>query len=135
MNSATFDSNIYISALQFGGLGARLLGMARVGMFRLDVSEAILDETIGVLRDKFAWEPYSLLNARQTIRRIANVVVPAVAVNSSERDPDDNRILECAFAAASECIVTEDQDLLRLKEFEGIRIIRSGEFFDQTPYR
>lgn len=70
MSSATFDTNIYISALQFGGLSARMLGMARVGMFRLDVSDAILDEMTGVLRDKFRWDGYSLQDARQKILSI-----------------------------------------------------------------
>jgi len=49
----TLDSNVYISALQYGGIGARLLGMTRAGIIRLDISEAIIKETVGVLRDKF----------------------------------------------------------------------------------
>ena len=55
MFSATLDTNIYVSALQYGGAGARLLGMARAGMIRIDVSDAIVNETIHVLRDKFEW--------------------------------------------------------------------------------
>jgi predicted nucleic acid-binding protein len=31
-------------------------------------------------------------------------------------DPPDNRILECAAEAGSEFIVSEDKDLLRLKD-------------------
>jgi hypothetical protein len=30
--------------------------MARAGMIRFDTSDAILDESIGVLRDKFHWD-------------------------------------------------------------------------------
>jgi hypothetical protein len=52
VRSATLDTNEYISALQYGGAGARLLGMARAGMIRIDVSDAIVDELVGVLRDK-----------------------------------------------------------------------------------
>lgn len=40
MLGVTLDTNIYVSALEFGGVGARLLGMARAGMFRIDVSDA-----------------------------------------------------------------------------------------------
>ena len=132
MISATFDSNIYISAFQFNGLGSRLLGMARAGIFRLDVSDAILDEVIGVLRDKFVWDGYSLQDAQQKILKIANRVEPKQTVNASD-DPDDDRILECAVEAGSECIVTEDKDLLRLKEFRGIRIIRAVDFLQESP--
>jgi hypothetical protein len=49
--SATLDSNIYVSALQFSGVGVRLLEIARTGLIRIDISDAILDETIGVLSD------------------------------------------------------------------------------------
>lgn len=47
MISVTLDSNIYVSALQFGGIGVRLIGMARSGAIRMDTSEAILAETVG----------------------------------------------------------------------------------------
>jgi predicted nucleic acid-binding protein len=47
------------------------------------------------------------------------------------RDPDDNRILECAIAAGSDCIVTYDQDLLRLGEYAGIKIISAADFLQR----
>lgn len=65
MRSATLDTNIYVSALEFGGVGARLLGMARAGAFRIDVSDAILDEVVTVLRDDFRWDGYRLRFARE----------------------------------------------------------------------
>jgi hypothetical protein len=43
-------------------------------------------------------------NATETIRAI-------------KEDPDDDRILECAAAAKSDFIVSEDKDLLRLADF------------------
>ena len=44
------------------------------------------------------------------------------------RDPDDNRILEAAVAGAADYIVTGDQDLLVLGEFEGIAIVTPTRF-------
>ena len=38
MPSATADTNIYISALHFGGLPLRFLDLARAGAIRLDIS-------------------------------------------------------------------------------------------------
>jgi predicted nucleic acid-binding protein len=73
---ATLDSNILISALEFQGIGSRLIGMARAGLIRIDISDAILDETIGVLRDKFREDGYRLHFARIELREIANCVVP-----------------------------------------------------------
>jgi predicted nucleic acid-binding protein len=50
--SATLDSDTHISALNFGGTPLEVLNLARAGFIRLDVSDAILDEFAGVLRDK-----------------------------------------------------------------------------------
>lgn len=41
----------------------------------------------------------------------------------AERDPDDNKILECALEAKADLIITADQDLLSLKEFSGTKIV------------
>jgi hypothetical protein len=44
-----------VSALNFGGIPLRLLNMARDGVIRLDVSEAIFGELADVLETKFHW--------------------------------------------------------------------------------
>lgn len=78
----TLDSNVYVSALQFGGICARLLGMARMGIIRVDISDAILSETVGVLRDKFGWEGYRLHFLRIELMRMASFVTPTVTLGS-----------------------------------------------------
>jgi putative PIN family toxin of toxin-antitoxin system len=130
----TVDSNIYVSALQFGGIGVRLIGMARSGAIRVDTSEAILAETIGVLRDKFGWDGYRLHFARVDLRKFAHIVVPTQTLNVTD-DPDDNRILECAIAAGSDRIVTYDKDLLRLGEYAGVKIVRAIDFLQRGMER
>jgi uncharacterized protein len=131
VKSATLDSNIYVSAFEFGGICARLIGMARVGIFRLDVSETIVDETVGVLRDKFGWDGHSMQDVRQKILKIANCVVPKATLAVVNLDPDDNRILECALEAHSDFLVTHDKDLLRLRTFQSIRIETAVAFVNQ----
>jgi putative PIN family toxin of toxin-antitoxin system len=127
----TLDTNIYVSALEFGGVGARLLGMARAGMIGIDVSDAILDELMTVLRDDFAWEAYRLHFAREQLARLGNLVTPHKTIDAINEDPDDNRILECALEAGSEFIVTSDKDLLRLKEYGNVRIVTASQLLDQ----
>jgi putative PIN family toxin of toxin-antitoxin system len=125
--SATLDSNVYVSALQFGGAGVWLLWLARAGKIRLDTSDAILDETTGVLRDKFGWEGYRLHFAKLQLQNVVNRVQPTRTIEVAE-DPDDNRILECAAEAGSDLIVTNDRDLLRLGSHEGRPIVRAAHF-------
>jgi len=134
VTGVTLDSNIYVSALQFGGVSARLLGMARIGTIRIDTSDAILTETIGVLRDKFDWSGYRLHFARLELQKLANVVQPTQTFKVVD-DPDDDKILECAVEAGSDFVVTEDKDLLRLGSFQDIGILRPLEFLDRTPMR
>lgn len=58
--SATFDTTMYIKAFNFGGEAAVLLGHARAGHFRLDISDEIISETMGVMREKFKRDPYTI---------------------------------------------------------------------------
>ena len=60
------DSNIYISAMNFGGAPDKLLDMARDGDIVLAISDPIVEEVTHVLRDKFGWtdEAIKLAQAR-----------------------------------------------------------------------
>jgi putative PIN family toxin of toxin-antitoxin system len=127
----TLDSNIYISGLEFSGIGLRLLNMGRAGIIRIDVSAAIIDEVIRVLRDDFRWEGYRLHFAREKLAKIGNVVVPRQSLQVIDEDPDDDRILECAVEARSEYIVTFDKDLLRQREYAAIPIITPADFLQR----
>jgi putative PIN family toxin of toxin-antitoxin system len=125
------DSNIFVSALVFGGVAARLLQNAVDGKVQLFVSEAILEETLGVMRDKFGRSAEQLEEARQAILSVADMVSERHILDIVKDDPDDNRILECALAAGADAIVSGDKHLLRLKRFEGISIITLREFLGQ----
>jgi predicted nucleic acid-binding protein len=62
----TADSNICISAMNFGGDPDKLLDMARNGDIVLAISDPIVEEVTHVLRDKFGWtdEAIKLAQAR-----------------------------------------------------------------------
>ena len=101
----TLDTNVYVSALQFAGRAARLLGMAHAGTIRIDISPEIEEELIGVLREDFAWDGYRLHSLRERLAKLANRVVPTRALTVAD-DPDDNRIFECVLEAGSDYVVT-----------------------------
>lgn len=44
-------------------------------------------------------------------------------------DPEDNKILESAVEAGADYLITSDNDLLRLNEFEGVKIVNPSEFW------
>jgi hypothetical protein len=51
-----------------------------------------------------------------------------VTLDIVKKDPDDNRVLECAVAARSIYIISGDAHLLDLKELEGITILPPAAF-------
>jgi putative PIN family toxin of toxin-antitoxin system len=131
----TLDTNVYVFAFEFQGMGRRLLHMAVDGDIEVAVSAAIIRETLRVLREKFGWDDYRLNDAKQQILGLARLVEPVQPLNVVKDDPDHNRIVECAVEAGSEYIVTKDKDLMRLGEYGGIKMIRPADFLKRVMDR
>ena len=95
------DSNIYISALEFGGLPRQFLNAARrhKRAFQLATSPALLKELQSVLSKKFGWTDAMLKREHTRMARFVVQVNPTETINAVEADPDDDRVLECAVAA------------------------------------
>ena len=125
----TLDTNIYVSAFQFGG--TRLLHMAVNGDIEVAVSQPIVEEVIRVLRDKFQWDGYRLQDAKRQILGFARLVTPRQTLDVVKEDEPDNRILECALEADSDFIISADKDLLRLGSHSGAAIMRAGDFLQR----
>ena len=45
-------------------------------------------------------------------------------------DPDDDVFIECAIVAGTSMIVSGDAHLLNLAEYQGVRILKPGDFLD-----
>jgi putative PIN family toxin of toxin-antitoxin system len=131
VRSVTLDSNIYVSAFHFGGKPMTVLQAGLEGEIDIAVSRAIIDETLRVLREKFAWPDSDLRDAEAAILAAAYLVSPTETLDVVKADPTDNRILECAVASDSETLVTGDAHLLSLGSFRGIEIMRVGEFLQR----
>ncbi|OAQ20551.1 putative toxin-antitoxin system toxin component, PIN family [Thermosulfurimonas dismutans] len=131
MIRTVFDTNIYLSALLFGGTCAELRNLARKGKIEVFVCEAILAEVAGVLRRKFGWNHYQISLTLAEIRSFTTVIFPLERVEVIIEDPADNRVLECALEAKAEYVISGDRKhLLPLKEFQGIRIVSPREFLE-----
>jgi predicted nucleic acid-binding protein len=58
----------------------------------------------------------------------AILINPANKLEIIDKDPADNRYLECAIEGEAPYIVTGDKHLLELKEYEGIVILPPAGF-------
>lgn len=124
------DTNVYISALNFGGTAEEVLALARAQVIELCVSPSILSEVEGVLRRKFEWSRARARAAAAAIQEFARLVHPTETVHVITEDEPDNRILECALRAEARVIVSGDNHLRRLETFRGIPIMTPQQFLD-----
>ena len=118
------DTNIYISAAITSGLSQEILELAgTTNLFTLLTSEEILNELKEKLLSKFERSENVVDIFIEKIRKIVEVIEVNEKVEIITRDPEDNKILECAFTGKADLIVSADQDLIKLKTFKGIAII------------
>jgi putative PIN family toxin of toxin-antitoxin system len=126
------DTNIFISALLFGGLPGKFLDLVLRRRFTLVTSKALLDELDEKLRGKFALSESDALAIRVKLEGNANLVEPDFELNAVPADPDDNRVLECAVAGHADWIVSGDRHLLGMGSYGGIAIATVRQFVEIT---
>ncbi|MDE2058985.1 MAG: putative toxin-antitoxin system toxin component, PIN family [candidate division NC10 bacterium] len=127
------DTNTLISALLFSGTASRLVPVWQSRRITVLLSGAILQEYLRVL----TYPKFRLSNqeVRGLIEEELLPFVETVRVRKRfavvQRDPEDNKFLECAVAGQAEHLVTGDQDLLELGAYRGITILTVGNFLSQ----
>lgn len=130
-SKVVFDTNIYISAILFGGNPKQCLELARAGEFELVTSKPILLELAKKLKDKFFWQDIEVKETIEGILVLTKMVSPKKRIHIIKEEPKDNKILECALEAKADYIVSGDKKhLLSLKTFQNISIISAKQFLD-----
>lgn len=129
----TADTNVLVSATFWKGDSNTILEKVEKKETELVLSKEILEEFTNVLHYKEIQEKVKN-KGLEMMRTVEKIVSVSIIVNPTERlfvvkeDPEDNKILECAKAGGSEYVVTKDNHLLKLKQFEKIKIISPKEF-------
>ncbi len=118
-----FDTNIFIAAALKGGFSEDILKMAASNIVTLVCSEDILNELLEKLVGKFKWQKDDAKFFVETIKEISKIVKIKEKISVITRDPQDNKILECAISGDADLIVSSDQDLIKLKKFRNIAIV------------
>lgn len=124
------DTNIFISALMFGGVPGAFLDLAFQGSFHLVTSPILLDELDEKLQMKFELSPADADLIRSRLEAISQLVSTTATLAVIKDDPDDDRVLECAIAGHADYIVSGDRHLLRLGSYKDIPIITVRHFMD-----
>jgi hypothetical protein len=126
------DSNILVSILK-GSPGLSSIYTAfKEGRFKLVISTEILKELAAVLyRPRLQIDHDDIKELFRLIKMKAIRLKPRTQLINASRDLKDNFILELAVESKADFIVTGDKDLLVLKSFRDIRIVKPKEFLKQ----
>ena len=129
MIKAVLDSNIYISAFNFGVIPYRILEKAIEVYFQVYISEEIITEVLAVSAKKFKYSDKRLKQLNLILRDLSVIVQPKKTVTLIRDFPVDNRILECAVEAKAEYLITGDKKhILPLGKIYSTKIISPEEF-------
>jgi putative PIN family toxin of toxin-antitoxin system len=63
------------------------------------------------------------------LSELGELVKPIKKIKVFKDDPD-NRILECAIHGEADALVTGDKEMLRLREYSGIKIISLKKYIE-----
>lgn len=126
------DTNVFVSAVFFGGVPGRILEAWRDGRLQLVLSAAILDEyqRVGqVLSAQYAGVALEPILALLTLE--AEFVESPDLPSPVSEDPDDDKFLACATASGVDIVISGDRDLLVHDGWHGLRILRPRQFADR----
>jgi putative PIN family toxin of toxin-antitoxin system len=127
MLRVVIDTNVIISALNFGGRPKDVLEMARKNLVRNLTSAFILHEVKHVLTGKFAWPPEIAMEVIQALQEVSELIEPLETLSVISYLPD-NRILECAVEGQADFIISGDHHLTGLKIYKNITISTPAAF-------
>ena len=128
------DTNVVVSAvLSPNGNSARIVSRWEAGEFDIATSPTLLKEleealTYDRVKKRIRLAAKDLEGLLKNLESSTTFVETGEFLDVVKQDPDDNHVLECAVTAKASYIVTGDDHLLELKEYQGIMILTPAQF-------
>jgi len=124
---AVLDTNVWVSAMIWGGLPAEVISAAENKRIGIITSEAIIEEinqTLAYPRLRRVYEDAGVNRQEliEAVLRIGRLVEVKTKVNVVHEDVADNKFLECTFDGKADFLVTGDEHLLRIGQYKATRI-------------
>lgn len=122
---AVLDANVLL--MSFGNPDSYLDNLLRQAIkqkaVRLYTSSEIIAEYEHILEYKFLIPRATVIKLVNVVKNITISIEPLSRLpKETLNDKDDIKILECALEAKAHIIVTADKELIKLKEFDGVKI-------------
>lgn len=126
------DTNVLISATQWPDSVAQKV-LQRIYNEKAEVftSAEILEEYTEVLIRDFDYQEEQLGAIMSRVLALVQIVEIKSSVQIVLEDPDDDKVINCALDCNAEAILTYDRHLLKLGQFEKIRIVPPEAFMQE----
>jgi putative PIN family toxin of toxin-antitoxin system len=122
------DTNVLIASFIARGICSELLEHC-LAEHTIYISQEILDELCEKLIGKFGFSKTKVDQAGNFIRENTVMVTYIPLPTPICRDRDDDQVLASAVSGAVDCLISGDEDLLVLKNFRGIPILKPSDFW------
>lgn len=136
MIRAVLDANVYVSAAvrPEGPPGRIIERFLRGGAFEIVMSQAIVEEVLRALTypkvRKYIRPGLDPELWFEDVIVLSHLVVADPEFEGVSKDPGDDKYIAAAIEGRAGFVVAGDSDLLDLKEYDGIRIVRPRVFLD-----
>lgn len=124
------DTNVWVSALIFGGNAETVARLFVDRAVLVVVSEELLTELKRIVSHKFQPFVSQLAVLEASLRKDAEWVRLGTQTVTISRDPDDNKVIETALVGGCSYLISGDNDLLSIKQFEDITIMNPADFLE-----
>ncbi len=122
------DTNIYISAIFWGGKPREIVDLGRSGQISIFTSSEIEEEIVRKLKTKFGLSDEEAAQILLDFSTFTTPVKTSRRITVIDDDPDDDKFIECAVSSRSSFIVSGDKHLLKPEHYKGIKILKAADF-------
>jgi len=125
------DTNVFVSSF-FGGNPKEIIDLWRDGRLVLCLSGSIIDEYVRVLSHMGLGEEKELSELLALFSKSVNILFTAKPkkVRAVEKDPSDDKFLECALTLDAKYIISGDKALLDLESYGKVEIVNPRRFLE-----
>ena len=129
-----FDTNVWLSifmkktlAREFSTVVNKKATVYVTAGIMTEISRVLMYPKIAEILGDTGTHPREIL---QAIAANSVMIETKTEIHAIKEDPEDNKILECAYAAGASIIVSGDRHLLRLGKFRRFKIMTPRQFLD-----
>lgn len=118
------DTNVFVSSF-FGGIPRKIVDLWKNGQITLCLSKPIVEEYVEVLRRLGLQDEIELKELVGLFAQGPGVLFSATTprLKIVDKDPDDNKFIECAVALNATYVISGDKGLLGVGAYMGISIV------------